>query len=282
MIIDFHTHVFPPDIYSHREDYLQRDPTFQTLYVSPRARIATAPQLLESMDASGIDRSVVVSFAWRDSEIRRRTNDYILEQAAASGGRLIPFCTIDPASNDACLELERCVRGGARGLGELRPDDQGYDLSPGGPADLLVSAASAHNLVILFHVSEPVGHEYAGKKGLSLDSFYRFVEAAPKARVVGAHWAGGLPFYALMPRAKTNLVNVYFDSAGTGLLYEASVYRHAIDIAGVDRVLFGSDFPFFSQMRSRREIDGARLSEEEKRLVTGENARRLLELDNDH
>jgi hypothetical protein len=281
MIIDFHTHVFAPEVCSHREDYLQRDPTFQALYGNPRARLATAPQLLESMDTAGIDRSVVVSFAWQDGETRRRTNDYILEQAAGSGGRLIPFCMIDPASDGAALEIERCVKAGARGIGELRPDDQGYDLSPGGPADLLVAAARAHSLVILFHVSEPVGHEYAGKKGLSLDSFYRFVEAAPEAKVVGAHWAGGLPFYALMPRARTSLANVYFDSAGTGLLYEASVYRHAIDIAGVDRVLFGSDFPFFSQTRSRREIDGARLGEEEKRLVLGGNARRLLRLSDD-
>lgn len=281
MIIDFHTHVFPPEICSHREDYLQRDPTFQTLYSSPRARLATAPQLLESMDAAGIDKSVVVSFAWRDREIRRRTNDYILEQASGGGGRLIPFCVIDPASSDASLELERCVKAGARGLGELRPDDQGYDLSPGGPADLLVSAAKTYGLVILFHVSEPVGHEYPGKEGLSLDSFYRFIEAAPEAKIVGAHWAGGLPFYALMPRARTNLVNVYFDSAGTGLLYEASVYRHAIDIAGADRVLFGSDFPFFSQMRSRREVDRVELSKEEERLVLSENARRLLGLSDD-
>jgi hypothetical protein len=281
MIIDFHTHVFPPEICAHREEYLQRDPTFKALYSSPRARMGTAPELLHSMDAAGIDKSVVVSFAWRDSKARRLTNEYILEQAAGSGGRLIPFCMIDPASNGAPADLERYVKAGARGLGELRPDDQGYDLSPGGPADLLVSAAGSHGLIILFHVSEPVGHEYPGKKGLSLDSFYRFVEAAPEAKVVGAHWAGGLPFYALMPRARTNLVNVYFDSAGTGLLYEASVYRHAIDIAGAHRALFGSDFPFFSQSRSRREVDRAHLTDEEKRLVLGENARRLLGLGDD-
>lgn len=280
MIIDFHTHVFPPEICAQREEYLRRDPTFRALYSDPRARMGAGPDLLKSMDAAGIDASVVLSFAWRDGEARRRTNDYILEQAAKSSGRLIPFCMIDPSSPDAAAEVERCVGAGARGLGELRPDDQGYDLSPGGPADVLVSAAAEHGLVILFHVSEPVGHEYPGKKGLSLESFYRFVERATHASVVGAHWAGGLPFYALMPRTRTNFVNVYFDSAGTGLLYEASVYRHAVDIAGAERVLFGSDFPFFSQARSRREVEAARLSEEEKRLVLGENARRLLGLGN--
>ncbi|MCJ7492217.1 MAG: amidohydrolase, partial [Dehalococcoidia bacterium] len=92
MIVDFHTHVFPPDICDDRNECLRLDPTFGLLYGRPDSRLATADDLLRSMDETRIDVSVVLNFAWQDSKLCRRTNDYILEAAAASGGRLIPFC----------------------------------------------------------------------------------------------------------------------------------------------------------------------------------------------
>ena len=46
MIIDFHTHIFPPDVRDRREEYLRRDPTFAEMYGNPSAKIATAEDLL--------------------------------------------------------------------------------------------------------------------------------------------------------------------------------------------------------------------------------------------
>ena len=107
MIIDFHTHIFPTDVCQYRGDYLRRDPTFAEMYTSPRARVATAEDLLRSMDEAGVDKSVILAFAWRDHELCVRHNDYLLEAAAGSGGRLIPFCMVNPLSTStwqpACL-----------------------------------------------------------------------------------------------------------------------------------------------------------------------------------
>ncbi len=277
MIVDFHTHVFPPEIRDHREEYLRRDATFRQLYSNPRASLATADDLLASMDEAGIDASVIVNFAWQDSALCRLSNDYILESAAASGGRLLPFCVVDPAAGDeARAEIERCASAGARGLGELRPDN--HDLFGTEEADLLTWAAKAHGLALLFHVSEPVGHTYAGKDGLSVESLYRFIEGSAGATVVAAHWGGGLPFYALMPEVKEALADTYFDTAATSLLYASEVYRHGADLVGAEHILFGSDFPLLSQARSLREVKEAPLEDEARRLILGENARRLLGL----
>ncbi len=282
MIVDFHAHVFPPEVCRRRDDYLQRDPTFRELYSNPKASLASADDLLASMDEAGIDKSVVVNFAWQDVALCRQTNDYILESAAASNGRLLPFCIVQPAAGDeARTEVERCARAGALGIGELRPDDQGYDLAASPEADLLIWAAKTHGLALLFHVSEPVGHSYPGKSGLALKALYRFIEKAPGVTVVAAHWGGGLPFYGLMPRVKKALASTYFDTAATPLLYSPSVYRHAIDILGGERILFASDFPFLSQKRCLRETRKAGLSEEELRLILGGNALRLLGLPDD-
>ena len=282
MIVDFHAHIFPPEVCRRREEYLRRDPTFRELYSNPKASLATADDLLASMDEAGIGKSVIVNFVWQDSALCRLANDYVLESAAASGGRLLPFCIVHPAAGDeARAEVERCARAGALGLGELRPDNQGFDLAASPEADLLIWAAKTYGLALLFHVSEPVGHSYPGKSGLALESLYRFIEKAPGVTVIAAHWGGGLPFYGLMPRVKKALATTYFDTAATRLLYSPGIYRHAISILGVERILFGSDFPFLAQRRCLRETKRVDLDQEEKSLILGGNALRLLGLPDD-
>jgi len=281
MIIDSHTHIFPPHMRERREEYLRRDPAFAEMYTSPKARLATAEELLASMDEAQIDKSVALGFAWSELEPCVQHNDYLLEVAVKSGGRLIPFCTIQPrAGNDAFREMERCARAGARGLGELRPDSQGYRLDEGAAAEVLAEAAIRHGLVLVFHVSEPVGHAYPGKGGLSVASFYRFVAGHDALPVIGAHWGGGLPFYALMPEVRRALTDAYFDTAATPFLYESAVYRQGVDLVGVERILFGSDFPLIEQGRQRRAVEEAFPADDPARaLILGENARRLLRLE---
>lgn len=279
MIVDFHTHVFPPDVRDNRDDYLRRDPTFREIYGNPDAKLATADDVLASMERAGVDVGVILNFAWREHELCRQTNDYILESASRSGGRLVPFCMVQPSARDeARKEMERCVRGGARGLGELRPQNQGFDLAGSEEADLLVWGARAYSLVLLFHASEPVGHAYAGKTGLSVKSLYRFIESFGDVTVVAAHWGGGLPFYALMPEVREAIEGAYFDTAATSFLYEPQVYARAVEIVGAEHVLFGSDYPLLAQERCLREVREAPLEEQDKRLILGENARSLLDL----
>ena len=279
MIVDSHTHVFPPQVREQREEYLRKDATFRELYSDRRSKLASAEELLDSMDEAGVDVSVIVGFAWGEMDLCRRTNDYILEAAARSGGRLVPFCCVPPQDGDeARSEVQRCAAAGARGLGELRPWNQGYDLADSDEADLLAWASSAYDLPLLLHVSEPVGHRYPGKRGLELPSLYRFLESFPGVTVVAAHWGGGLPFYALMPEVKEALGSTFFDTAATPLLYDPLIYRRAIDFVGADRILFASDFPLLSQGRCLAQVREAGLDEEEQRLILGENARRLLRL----
>lgn len=245
MIIDFHTHIFPPEVRDRRQSYLQRDPTFAEMYSSPKAKIASAADLIESMDAAGVDVSVALGFAWREHGLCLRHNDYLLEAAARYPDRIIPFCIVNPLAGQAAREeVARCARAGARGLGELRPESQGYDLK-GEAGDAVASWAARHNLILLFHVTEPGGHQYPGKRGLPLSEFQLFIERHPLIKVVGAHLGGGLPLHC--PSAK-GLANVYVDTAAMPYLYGAEMIGRAMEVLG-GRVLMGSDYPLVSQAR---------------------------------
>lgn len=260
-----------------RQDYLQDDALFTELFSSPKARIATADELVSSMDEAGVDWSVILNAGWTNHKDCVRTNDYILEGAARHPKRLIPFCAIQPGAGPAALaELERCVRGGARGIGEMRSDTQGFDMADKEVMEPVAEAARKHNLIFLTHASEPVGHKYPGKGAITADVLYRFIGMFPELTVVCAHWGGGLPFYALMPEVASALANTFFDTAATPFLYRPEIFKHVVEIVGPDRILFGSDNPLMSPRRVTSQIESADLSQEAKAMILGGNAQRLL------
>jgi hypothetical protein len=280
VIIDFHTHIFPPRLKERRDEYIKSDPCFSMLYAQPKARIATVEELIASMDEAGIDLSVVLNAGWVSHELCVKTNDYILDSISRYPKRLVGFCAIQPRAGDAAIaEIERCARAGARGIGELRSDVQGFDLADKKTMKPLVDTALKYDLILLTHCSEPVGHEYIGKGHITPDIVYSFVTSFPELRTVCAHWGGGLPFYALMPEVARALGNVFFDTAATVFLYKPEIFEHVSRLLGSDRILFGTDYPLMRQDRVIAQVRAAQLSEKDKAGILGANARKLLYCD---
>jgi predicted TIM-barrel fold metal-dependent hydrolase len=279
MLIDFHTHVVPPGIKERRDKYVGRDACFSLLYAEPEAKLATAEEVIASMDEHGIDKSVILNLGWVSHELCVETNDYILEAIARYPERLIGFCVIQPLAGDKALkELERCARNGAKGIGEMRPDVQGFDLKDGKIMKPIIEAVIEHDLIFLTHASEPVGHQYFGKGTITPEVIYPFILNFPDLKVVCAHWGGGLPFYALMPEVDKALSNVYFDTAATPFLYKSQIFKQVADIIGSDRILFGSDYPLLSPKRIIDQLESTGLSQEDKAKILGGNAQRLLSI----
>jgi len=277
MIIDFHTHVFSPQVKKNRGKYIESDPCFAILYSKKEAKLATADELIASMDRDGVDISVILNIGWATHELCVETNDYILESIARYPNRLVGFCAVQPRSIEAAIaEIERCVKGGMRGIGELRPDVQFLDFNDEEMMDPFIEVVREHKLILLTHASEPAGHQYPGKGGVTPDILYPFIECFPDLTIVCAHWGGGLPFYALMPEVKKAMSNVFFDTAASPLLYSSQVYNQVVQLVGGDKILFGSDYPLLAQRRVLEEIDSLDLPQETKSLILSGNAQRLL------
>ena len=278
MLIDFHTHIFPPEICRRREHYCVRDPWFGQLYSNPKAGMASADDLIAEMDASGVDISVSFSFGWSDPGLVRETNSYLLEALRRYPGRIYGMAVLQPTAGDqAVYELERCAHGGMIGLGELMPHGQGYKLSN---IDLLrpvMEVVEHYNLLVLAHCSEPVGHLYPGKGDVTLPDVIAFLTAFPAVRFIAAHWGGGLPFYTLMPEIqRLTAGRIWYDTAATIYLYRPEVFSVVANLVGVEYILFGSDYGLLRQRRVIEHIRQAGLEQQSQELVLGENARRLL------
>jgi len=283
MVVDFHTHIVPSDFQRRRERLLRQDATFGALFANPKAKLATAEELVETMDSHGVDTAVALGFGWCDPGVAREANDYILEATRRFPGRLVGFCSVSPRWGQAAVtEVERCARQGARGIGELHPDTQGFDLADPKAMAPVMEVARAYGLVVLTHASEPVGHPYPGKGNTTPQILLGFVERFPDVAIVAAHWGGGLPFYALMPEVAEATANLYFDTAASPFLYRPQVFSIVSQLVGANRILFGSDYPLLQPQRVLRQLEEAMPSLPERQQILEGNAARLLGLEEEH
>lgn len=278
MIIDVHTHIFPEKIISNKERYAEKEPAFSLLYGHPKAKMARGEDLISAMDKSGIDRSVVFGFPWISRDLTMMHNDYILEWADKYPHRLIPLVCVLPTEDWAIEEVERCLKAGAKGAGELAiygncDVEKVLDIY-----SQIAELVRLHCGILLVHANEPVGHSYPGKAPQGLEFYYNIVKKAQNLPLILAHWAGGLFFYALLKKEVSELFNnLFVDTAASPFLYSPKIYRIAIEIIGVEKILFGSDYPLLGLERYRREMDDAQISEREREMIEGKNAIRLFE-----
>ena len=273
-VIDSHTHLFAPWQVANRATLCANDATFAELYAEPKASLATDYELLSAMYEAGIDRSVAAGFAFTHERDIAQQNEYLL-RVAANNARVIPLVTVNPGTVGWQAAATKDLDQGARGFGELRPQNQGWDpLGPAGRA--LCGLALDANAVLLWHVSEPLGHSYPGKRGgISAVELCQLATDFPGLRMIAAHMGGGLSFFLQMPEVRKALAAVYFDTAASSLLYDEGSVMQLVALAGPGRVLFGSDYPLLSPRRQLQRVT-ALLPGDVSEAVCGGNAEILF------
>ena len=271
MIIDAHTHIFPPEVINSRERFLT-DPGFSMLYSVGGSRIADKDDLLAYMDESGIDAAAAMAFPWHDENNCLLHNDYMSSVMRKHHGRVYCFGMVCVNSGRAAVkqQVRDIKNSGLAGIGELGFYASGFTH---GSAEFLrgvLEAAGEDKLPVCLHVNEPVGHMYPGKYQPRLDELYMILADFREVTVILAHWGGGLFMYEHMPEVKKTLVNVFYDTAATPYLFGDGIYGAAIASAGKKKIIFGSDFPLLKMKRYMPAISG--LDEDSVEMIMYRNA----------
>lgn len=279
MIIDFHAHIFPEKIRGHREKFFSTEPAFKLLYEPTSSKLVGADELVAVMDEQNVDKSVVFGFPWISSDLFKLNNDYIIKAVARYPDRLIGFGCFDLNSSDAAKETQRCIDAGLSGIGELAFYQSGIDDKALEKMEAIMELCKNNKLPVLIHTNEPVGHLYPGKTPVTMSQIYNLAQRFPDNKIVLAHWGGGIFFFNLLKKdAKDVLKNVWYDTAASPYLYDAEIFKLAIELTGVEKILFGSDFPLLKPERYYNEIKKAKISKEDSAKILGENASVFLNL----
>jgi len=276
-IIDVHTHIFPESVRKKRTSFCRKDPGFQALYENPQSRLAGLEDLLSSMDQNRIQKSFICGFPWKDPGLCREANDYLRWAQVQSRGRLIAFASLPRSSRRSIeKELHRCLAQGFEGIGELAFYPKGITSRAVKEIAAVLNPLGPLGIPLLIHVSEPVGHFYAGKSTSDLPRVYELLSHLPDCPIILAHWGGGLFFYELMPEVARATRNVFYDTAASPYLYRPEVYSLALKILGANRILFGSDYPLLSPHRYFAQWKEIALPPRARAQIQGRNAIRLL------
>ena len=274
MIIDAHTHIFPPEVVEQRERFLDGEPAFAAIYQDPKAHMVTAEGLIQAMDQGGVDVSWALGFPWVKEENSRLHNDYLAKAVKESNNRLRGLACVHAPAGWAYGEADRALSLGLSGLGELAFYDSDLDVEALTPLCRLAAEAGKP---LLLHTNEPVGHKYPGKSPMTLASLYALIRQNPKTRLVLAHMGGGIFFYAsLKKEVGQALANVWLDIAAAPFLYRPGAYKMAVDLMGPDKLLLGSDYPLLPVSRYQKELAQAGLSPEQLDRIMSLSAAKVI------
>jgi predicted TIM-barrel fold metal-dependent hydrolase len=221
--------------------------------------------LLNSMDAIGVDKSVLFNI-WHPEGTRG--NDDTASMVAGNPDRFIGFAYVSPLLPDTIgPELTRAFDELHLTAIKLYPPFTGINLNEP-PWDPIYEFANERELLVIWHT------------GIEATTWPKFVGDVaprfPKATFVCGHSGNCPPMRAQAIEVAQNNANVYLETCST--FRSPGAIEELVNGAGADRVLYGSDVPLMDHRPQVGKIVTADISDDAKRLVLGENAKRILKL----
>jgi hypothetical protein len=261
-IIDFHTHIFPDNIAERAMAVL----TDNAKGVRPHAS-GTLSGLRESMTNNKVTQSVLLPIATKVSQVHTIN---------ASCGVLtsedcIPFGTLHPDTPNINEELDLLESLKVKGI-KLHPEYQDFYIDD--PRYFpMYEALSARKFIVVFHAGKDPG-PFTCDHALP-PAFAAIHRNFPRLKMVAAHM-GGWMVWKEVERYILDLP-MYFDTAALREFLPAGEFLRLTRKHGVERVLFGTDSPWYDQGEDVRWLDSMDLTSNEKEMILHKNAEQLLE-----
>ena len=291
MIVDAHTHRYPEEVLGDPQSFAQLHKEWHWLeLVGPDNKKSlqgwsTREKMIADMDKSEVGRAVLLGWYWENPETCKFQNQWCSQWIARDPDRFIGFASLHPELQNPIESLKRSKDLGFLGIGECHPWLQGASIQNENWMKCMEFAA-AEGWPVTFHVTEPVGHDYPGRVQTPFEEFLWLARQLPELKIILAHAGGLFPFYELNPKIRPELKNVHYDLAACPLLYDPEIYRKLIEVVGVEKILWGTDYPLRIFPATQKEPDfisfknlvlkEAELSESERDAIFGNNLLALL------
>ena len=265
MVIDFHTHAFPDELAKKAIPKLAANGNIANV------GDGTVRSLLAEMGRSGVDRAVILNIA-TNAKQQTNVNNFAIA-TKNTYPRLYTLGSIHQDSENIESEAKRLKDAGIRGI-KIHPDYISTFIDAP-KMDRVYAACVANDLFVASHsgwdfVSPDVIHCTPERIVNVLDRF-------PTLRFVAVHM-GANTLWDDTERLLIGRKNLWIDtSLASPFKLDKKQAERMLLGHDPDHILFGSDFPWFSEKDSLDYLDSLNIPKSLKKKIRGENALALMD-----
>ncbi len=257
-VFDAHSHIYPDKIAQKATDAIG------DFYDIKMYSCGSADLLLQSGSQIGTKKYLVCSAATAAHQVSG-INDFIKAQCDLHE-EFFGFGTMHPDFENIDAEIDRMQKMGLHGI-KLHPDFQLFDIDSENAYKIYEAAQG--KMPILFHTGDN-RYDYSLPSKLAKVS-----KDFPKLQSIAAHLGG----YRRWEDALDTLVgldNVMFDCSSSMSMLDKDYAKSIMNKLGLDRIMFGTDFPMWSHKSEAEFLLSLGFEREELEKIFSGNFKRFF------
>ena len=256
-VVDAHVHVYPEKI------ALRAAKSVGDFYQYPMFKEGSIPAMLAAVEGSPITHHIIYSVATKPSNVES-INDFIAAESKKHPN-FVGFMAMHQDYPNPEAEIERAIGLGLRGM-KLHPDTQKVNMDD--DRLMRIYELIEGRMPLVMHCGD-YRTDFSHPRRMK-----RILHEFPNLVVDAAHFGGWSVFdYALEYLEDENC---YVDTSSA---LEFLGPRRTVEIArayGIERVMFGSDFPMWSPVNEYNMLAAMPFTEDEFEAITWHNAQRFI------
>jgi len=258
-IFDMHVHIFPDKLADRAVSAIGN--FYENFNMECDGRLETA---IRVMDEAGITRCAAHSVATSPHQVDH-INDFVMEAHRRYPDRILPFAAMHPDLPDPRATAEGILARGFRGV-KVHPEIQGFNIDD--PAVLDMLAPFEGKIPVLTHCGD---YRYDNS---CPDRLKHVKRVFPNLTLICAHLGG----WTVWREAARQMIgeDVYVDTSSALFAMTPGEATRIIRGYGIERALYGTDFPMWSPVGELKRFDRLDLTEDEREKILWTNHLRLF------
>ena len=230
----------------------------------------TCKDLSESTKRAGLDYSLVCPIATKPTQVRN-IHEWCID-FTKEYENLLSFGTMHPDMEDPFSEAKFLKENGFKGI-KIHPDYQ-LTFIDDEKYMKIFKALADYDLILLTHAGFDIG--LPKPRHCMPERMANVMKEFPSLKIIVAHM-GGVEEQDEVEKYYVGK-NIYMDTCFTHHHIKPEDLTETIKRHGADKILFGTDSPWSDQTQQVGYIEGLDLTDYEKSLIMGDNAKELLGL----